>query len=76
MKKQKIKTLNLSKKIVSNLGNLNEVKGGGRTDYNCQNTVIGCATHHPTCLEPSGVSLCLICMEEFTEGCDTTVTLC
>ncbi len=71
-----MKALNLSKKTVSNLVNLNKVKGGARTDYNCQYTEIGCVTHHPGCLEPTGVSLCLICMEEFTEGCDTTVTLC
>lgn len=68
--------MSLSKKMVSNLGNLNEVKGGGRTEYNCQDTVIGCVTHHPTCLVPSGISACILCMEEFTEGCTTQFTFC
>ncbi len=76
MKKQKIKTLQLSKRLVSNLGNLHEIKGGGITDYNCDTSEIGCYSYNPGCLAPSGVSLCLVCMEEFTDGCDTTVTLC
>jgi len=27
--------------------------------------------NHPDCLEPSGVSACLVCFEDFTEGCET-----
>ncbi|MEM6720398.1 MAG: hypothetical protein AAF611_13820 [Bacteroidota bacterium] len=76
MKKQKIKSLNLSKKLVSNLANLNQVRGGAPTDFNCGDTLLDCPTNHPNCLQPSDVSACLLCMEEFTEGCDTTVTLC
>jgi hypothetical protein len=69
MKKQKLKSLVLSKKTVSTLTRTNTIKGGGITDFNCQYTLIGCVTHHPTCLEPTGISFCIRCMEEFTEGC-------
>ncbi|WP_160128946.1 hypothetical protein [Kordia antarctica] len=58
MKKQKIKSLLLSKKTVSKLTNLPAIKGGG-------------PTHNPTCLEPTGISFCIRCMEDFTEGCVT-----
>ncbi|MGH1385764.1 hypothetical protein [Kordia sp.] len=78
MKKQKIRTLNLSKNLISNLGNLDVVRGGlddGNT-FNCGNSLQECFTHHPNCLQPSDISACLLCMEEFTEGCDTTVTFC
>lgn len=60
MKKQKLKGLNLSKRIVSKLSDASAVKGGRS---------IGCETNHPNCMEPSGVSACLPCMEDFTEGC-------
>jgi hypothetical protein len=55
MKKQKIKNLSLSKKTVSTLTSTHAIKGGESTN--------------PGCLEPSGVSACLLCMEEPTEGC-------
>ena len=71
MKKQKLKSLALSKKTVSTLTHVHAVKGGGPTDFNCGGTAIGCVTHHPTCLEPTDISACIRCMEEFTEGCNT-----
>jgi len=69
MKKRKFKSLVLSKKTVSTL--THTIKGGGPTDYNCGGTAAGCVTHNPTCLEPTGISFCIRCMEDFTEGCAT-----
>jgi len=72
MKKQKIKSLSLSKRTVSTL---NPVKGGGHTDgcfytdnTRCQ-TQQECESRDPGCLTPTGISACLACFEIFTEGC-------
>ncbi|WP_430409539.1 hypothetical protein [Kordia sp.] len=73
MKKQKLKSLSLSKKTVSTLTHAHSIKGGDPTAFNCVMSDIGCVTHHPTCMVETGISFCIRCMEEFTEGCVTHV---
>jgi len=70
MKKKEFKGLSLAKKTVSSLGKTNEVKGGNGSFFHCGPS-LDCTTNHPTCLEPTGISACIRCFEEFTEGCGT-----
>ena len=57
MRKRNFNKLSLNKKTISGL-DTNGVKGG-----------TGNHSHDPACLQPSGVSACLPCIENPTEGC-------
>ncbi|NER12995.1 hypothetical protein GWK08_06060 [Leptobacterium flavescens] len=59
MKKNKLKGLSLNKKTISSFSQ-ERVKGGSELPEN---------SHDPACLEPTGVSACLPCVENPTEGC-------
>jgi len=75
MKKQKLKILSLSKKTVSKLDHYVSVKGGGLSmacgytpNTRCESQE-ECVSRAPGCLEPTGISACIRCLEIFTEGC-------
>lgn len=74
MKKKKIKSLLLSKKTVSKLDNYLSIKGGltmgcGYTPNTRCESQEECESRDPGCLEPTGISACIRCLEIFTEGC-------
>lgn len=61
MKKQKVKSLFLSKKVISKLDNLQTVVGG-KTGNESNN-------EDPTYYGPTGISTCIICIGEPSEVC-------
>ncbi len=76
MKKRKIKSLLLSKRTVSKLDNHASIIGGYETNLcnysdnftRCE-SLEQCESRDPSCLEPTGISACIRCLEIFTEGC-------
>jgi len=76
MKKQKLKSLALSKRTVSTLSPLGTIKGGFNTNTclysdnftRCESAE-QCESRDPSCLTPTGISACIRCLEIFTEGC-------
>ncbi|WP_298426114.1 hypothetical protein [uncultured Kordia sp.] len=78
MKKQKMKILSLSKKTISKLDYSTSIKGGFETNLceysdnftRCESKE-ECESRNPGCLEPTGISACVRCLEIFTEGCET-----